>query len=58
MNQAEMGGRHSMCQGMVFETQRPVYGIVRTPAGTRAGGRTGVMGDEMKTRLRPREWRV
>lgn len=47
-----------MCQGMVFETQRPVYGIVRTPAGTRAGGRTGVMGDEMKTRLRPREWRV
>lgn len=48
MNGAGTGGRHSICQGTVFQTQRPIYGIVRTSVqpGSKAGGRTGVMGDE------------
>ena len=57
MNEAGMGGRHSICQGLVFETARFVYGIVRTSVqpGSRAGRKTEVMGDEA-LRLRGLSW--
>ena len=57
MNEARMGGRHSICQGLVFETPRFVYGIVRTSVqpGSRAGRKIEVMGDE-SLRLRGLPW--
>lgn len=60
MHEVEMGGRHSIYRGMVFERQNPVYGIVRTSVqlGTRVGGRTGVGRRDLKKRLRSRGWRA